>query len=490
MNATGLRHIQAPEGVAPSDGYTHVVTGPGRLVALAGQMPFDEKGEFVGEGDPTAQARQVFANMRGCLAAAGATFKDVVKLTYYVTDVAHIPAILSARDEFIDLERPPASTVVQVVALYRPELLMEIDAFAIVGESTAPTVPTAPPGARTGPPPPLDRELAAPLRSILGELPMPLTPALISDRRDRSAASRLTHQEIRGDGAFEIEERTVPGRPGSPGVPLLICRPTATAGPHPLVYHTHGGGMVAGSNRSTELVGELARAKELQLAVVAVDYRLAPEHPDPVPVEDCYAGLVWVAEHAAELGLDPDRIIVSGNSAGGALAAGLALLARDRGGPRLLGQLLQFPMLDDRCDSASAAQLERAGLWDGASNRAGWTALLGDRRGTDQVSCYAAPARAGDLFGLPPAFIEVGSVEALRDDGISYASRIWREGGEAELHVWSGAFHSFDEWVPGAVVSRTAHRTRISWLRRVLGHRARPLDEAAPAAGLPEGASA
>ncbi|MGW0836135.1 alpha/beta hydrolase fold domain-containing protein [Streptomyces prunicolor] len=479
MNASGLTHIQAPEGVAPSSGYTHVVTGPGRLVALAGQMPFDEKGEFVGEGDPGTQARQVFANMLGCLTAAGATFKDVVKLTYYVTDVAHIPAILAARDEFIDLEHPPASTVVQVVALYRPELLMEIDAFAIVGESTATTTtPTASAEAGTGPPP-LDPELAGPLRSILSELPMPLTPGLIPDRRNRSAASRLTDEAIRRNGAFEIEERTVPLTPGSPGVPLLICRPTATPGPHPVVYNTHGGGMVAGSSRSTELVGELDRAEELQIAVVSVDYRLAPEHPDPVPVEDCYAGLMWVAEHAAELGLDPDRIIVSGNSAGGALAAGLALLARDRGGPRLLGQLLQFPMLDDRCDTSSAAQMERVGLWDGASNRMGWTALLGDRRGTGHVSCYAAPARADDLSGLPPAYVEVGSVEALRDEGVGYASRIWSTGGEAELHVWSGAFHSFDEWVPEAVVSRTAHQARVSWLRRVLDRHARSLDEAA-----------
>ncbi|MFF7974915.1 Rid family hydrolase [Streptomyces sp. NPDC007905] len=134
MTRRTLTHISAPAGVAPSDGYTHVVTGPGRLAAVAGQMPFDEKGDLVGEGDPAAQARQIFENMRGCLAAAGLTFDDVIKLTYYVTDIAHVPAVLAVRDEFIDPRRPPASTVVQVVALYRPDLLLEVDAFALAGE--------------------------------------------------------------------------------------------------------------------------------------------------------------------------------------------------------------------------------------------------------------------------------------------------------------------------------------------------------------------
>jgi len=319
-----------------------------------------------------------------------------------------------------------------------------------------------------GPPPPLDRELAAPLEGILAALPGPLTPDLIADRRARTAAGRLSDDEIRRGGAFTVEELTVPGPAGAPPVGLLICRPTATPGPWPVIYNTHGGGMVAGGTRTAELADELDRAEPLQTAVVAVDYRLAPEHPDPAPIEDCYAGLVWVAAHGAELGLDPERVVVSGNSAGGALAAGLALLARDRGAPALLGQMLQCPMLDDRCATASAAQLDRAGLWDGASNRAGWTALLGDRRGTDAVSCYAAPARATDLDGLPPAFIDVGSVESLRDDALAYADRLWRRGGEAELHVWSGAFHSFDEWVPDAVVSATAKRAREDWLRRLL----------------------
>ncbi|MBE1574384.1 RidA family protein [Amycolatopsis roodepoortensis] len=129
-----LTHISAPDGVFPSDGYSHVVTGPGRVIALAGQMPFSPDGEIVGEGDPARQARQVFENMGRCLAAAGASFDDIVRLNYYLTDIGQVPAILAVRDEFIDTTRPPASTVVQVVALFRPELLMEIDGLAILPE--------------------------------------------------------------------------------------------------------------------------------------------------------------------------------------------------------------------------------------------------------------------------------------------------------------------------------------------------------------------
>lgn len=328
-----------------------------------------------------------------------------------------------------------------------------------------------------GPPPPFDPELAGPLREILAELPNPLTPGLISQRRLSTAASSLSDDDIRRGGAFEIDERTVPGPPGAPDISLLICRPTAGNAPFPVIYNTHGGGMVAGDSRTRELAGELDRAQELQLAVVAVTYRLAPEHPDPAPVEDCYAGLTWLAENAVDLGLDREQVIISGNSAGGGLAAGVCLLARDRGGPRLLGQMLQCPMLDDRCDTRSVVQMNDVGLWDGRSNLTGWTALLGNRRGTEHVSCYAAPARAADLSSLPPAFIDVGSVEALRDEAVSYANRVWQAGGQAELHVWSGAFHSFDEWVPQAQVSRAAMRARVMWLRRMLG---RPEDSHEP----------
>lgn len=327
--------------------------------------------------------------------------------------------------------------------------------------------PTPRRGKAVPPPPPVDPELAPRLAEILQSLTT-LTPKLVTTRRAMTAASSLSDEALSRNGAFEIGEIRVPGPLGAPDVPLLVCRPTATPGPHAVIYNAHGGGMVAGSNRTIELADELDRAEELQLAVVAAEYRLAPENPHPAPVEDCYAGLCWVAQYGATVGLDPERIVVSGNSAGGALAAALALLARDRAGPRLLGQMLQCPMLDDRVTTPSALQLEDSALWNGHSNRAGWTALLGEQRGTDAVSPYAAPYHATDLSELPPMLIDVGAVESLRDEGIDYAQRVWQAGGQAELHVWSGAFHSFDHWVPDANVSQAAKRARVSWLTRLL----------------------
>lgn len=319
-----------------------------------------------------------------------------------------------------------------------------------------------------GPPSPFDRELAKPLKNILKEILVPLTAELIPRSRDLTEKNSLSDEEIRRHGAFSFEEHIVPGPEGEPDISLIICRPTATSGPYPVIYNIHGGGMVAGNNRTAELMGELKRAEELQLAVVAVNYRLAPEHPYPAPVEDCYAGLHWLANNAADWNIDPNQIIISGNSAGGGLAAAVALLARERGGPYLIGQMLQCPMLDDRCDTISAKQMQGVGLWDTISNLTGWTALLGPQRGGEDVPSFAAPARATNLSQLPPTFIDVGAIESLRDEAISYASRIWQHGGEAELHVWSGAFHSFDQWVPDAIVSQSADEVRIAWMRRLL----------------------
>ncbi|GHA23559.1 hypothetical protein GCM10010303_37690 [Streptomyces purpurascens] len=161
------------------------------------------------------------------------------------------------------------------------------------------------------------------------------------------------------DGFFTVEERRVPGPHGAPGISLLICRPAAGAGGRPVLYHVHGGGMIVGNNRSG-MDGFVSWARELDLVVVSVEYRLAPEHPHPAPVEDVYAGLVWTAEHAEDIGGDPERIVVAGHSAGGGLTAALSLLSRDREGPRPLGQMLFAPMLDDRNDTPSGVAVRRA----------------------------------------------------------------------------------------------------------------------------------
>ena len=296
------------------------------------------------------------------------------------------------------------------------------------------------------------------------ELTADLIPAL---RQPNPLLPPPSDDDLRRGGAFEVTERLVPGPEGAPEVSLLICRPTGVTTPVAAVYHIHGGGMIVGDNR-LGLEQFVAWAEELRAVVVSVEYRLAPETPHPGPVEDCFAGLTWTADHAAELGIDPDRIVIAGASAGGGLTAAVGLLARDRGGPALAGQMLQCPMLDDRNDTPSARQMTGAGIWDSTANRTGWTALLGDARGGPDVSPYAAPARATDLSGLPPTFIDVGSAETFRDEAVAYASRIWRAGGTAELHVWPGGCHGFAVLVPGAAISRAAVAAQLDWLRRVL----------------------
>jgi acetyl esterase/lipase len=189
-----------------------------------------------------------------------------------------------------------------------------------------------------------------------------------------------------------------------------------------------------------------------------------------VPVEDCYAGLEWFARRAGVLGFDPRRLLIGGQSAGGGLAAGTTLLARDRGGPMPAAMLLMWPMLDDRNETVSAQQVDGVGIWDRTSNETGWTALLGERRATADVSIYSAPARATDLSGLPPAYIEAGSAEVFRDEAVAFASGIWAAGGSAELHIWAGGYHGFQTIVPTAAVSQAAVQTRAAWVRRHLEH--------------------
>jgi acetyl esterase/lipase len=295
----------------------------------------------------------------------------------------------------------------------------------------------------------------------------PLGAETLAAARAGQAAFGVTDEAIRRDGRFTVDERVVPGLAGDPDITLLICTPTTVTGTLGCIYHTHGGGMIIGDRR-TGLEPMLDWAEEFGMVVVSVEYRLAPDHPHPAPVDDCYAGLLWTAAHAAELGFDPDRLIIAGGSAGGGLAAAVTLRARDEDGPALLGQMLMCPMLDDRNDTPSAIQMAGLGVWDRASNEFGWTSLLGDQRGGPDVSPYAAPARAVDLSNLPPAFIDVGSAETFRDEDVTYASRIWQAGGRAELHVWPGGFHGFDGLAPSAAVSRDAAQARLRWLHRLL----------------------
>ncbi|MDR2453203.1 MAG: alpha/beta hydrolase [Bifidobacteriaceae bacterium] len=306
--------------------------------------------------------------------------------------------------------------------------------------------------------PPFDRELAGWLpQPRLADLPLAESRALAPLAQDAALA--------RG-GRFEVSWRAAPGAPGQDPLPLLVCQPAGGAAPRPALYYIHGGGLVTG-NATSGIDLALDWAERFGLAVVSVDYRLAPETPHPGPVEDCYRGLVWLSAQAGELGVDPGRVVVAGVSAGGGLAAATALMARDRSGPPVWAQLLASPMLDDRNNSASARQMVGS-VWDARDNEIAWTALLGAERGGPGVSPYAAPARAADLAGLPPTFLDIGSAETFRDEVVDYAARLWRAGGDCELHVWPGGFHGFQATAPAAALSRAAAGCQAAWLERVL----------------------
>lgn len=316
--------------------------------------------------------------------------------------------------------------------------------------------------------PPVDRELAEPLRRFLSLVPGGFTAATVPALRAAAAAGAPTDEVLARYGAITVERRSTEGHSGQPDVPLLVCRPAGATTAAPVVYFVHGGGMVLG-DETTGLGDALDWVEQLGVVVVSVGYRLAPEHPHPVPVEDCWSGLVWTVEHAADLVVDPSRVVVAGASAGGGLAAALTLLSRGRGGPALAGQLLMQPMLDDRNDTPSSHELLDGDTnWDRTANLTGWTALLGERRGGVDVPAAAAPARAADLSRLPPAFIDVGSMDVLRDEDVDYAVRLWRAGGQAELHVWPGGFHGFDVAAPTTALAGAARAARLGWLQRLL----------------------
>jgi triacylglycerol lipase len=238
----------------------------------------------------------------------------------------------------------------------------------------------------------------------------------------------------------------------------------------PAVLHIHGGGYVVGSAEMTDLSNRRLAA-DVNCAVFSVDYRLAPETPHPGPVEDCYAALKWLHGNAAVLQVDRTRIAVKGESAGGGLAAALALLARDRAEVSLVHQHLIYPMIDDRTgadNSVDAHPFVGDYLWTAVHNRFGWASLLGVPPGTAGISPYAAAARAENLDGLPPSFISVGALDLFLEEDLEYARRLTRAGISVELHVYPGAFHGFDIAPQSARVAVAAARDSADALRRAL----------------------
>jgi acetyl esterase/lipase len=235
--------------------------------------------------------------------------------------------------------------------------------------------------------------------------------------------------------------------------------------PGSAVVYLHGGGMMLSNVGLYD--GIVARYVSISgVPMLSVEYRYAPEYPGLTPVEDSYVALRWLSDRGTELGVDPGRIAVMGDSAGGGIAAGLALLARDRSGPQVAQQILVYPMLDDRNTVPDPALVPFAG-WTYEDNLTGWAALLGDDLGGPEVSPYAAPARMTEAAGLPPVYLEVGELDIFRNEGMEFARRTAEAGVSTELHVHPGVPHGWDVVAPEADVSLRSTADRIRILRNL-----------------------
>jgi acetyl esterase len=305
-----------------------------------------------------------------------------------------------------------------------------------------------------------DPELADAL-TMLPKRDLTDIPAVRAAMEEQFAA-----QPAPDESGVEVREEMVPGPEGAPDVRLRIYTPERRTAPA-AIYDVHGGGFILGSLAMVH-PHNLWLARELGVVVVSVDYRLAPEHPFPAGLEDCYAGLVWTAKNADALGVDADRIAIHGISAGGGLCAAMALLARDRGGPAIAFQYLGVPEVDDRLETGSMRDFLDTPVWNRPAAIVSWDSYLGPgKRGTPDVPVYAAPARATDLTGLPPAYVSAMEFDPLRDEDIAYAQALLAAGVPTELHLFPGTFHGSNIVATAAVTKREADEA-LTVLRRGL----------------------
>ncbi|KAI9002456.1 alpha/beta hydrolase [Hyaloraphidium curvatum] len=300
----------------------------------------------------------------------------------------------------------------------------------------------------------------------------------IADLQERRKAIGQVFSAIGVDESkVKVDVHRAPGfEKGDPEVEVRVLRPTRLpAEGNAGILFFHGGGMVLGTAKETD-GGAAALADSVGAVVFNVEYRLAPEHPAPALVNDCFAGLKWASANASKFGVDNKRLAVYGGSAGGGLAAGTALMARDQKlDPPLAFQCLVYPMIDDRHVSPASQQIVDIGIWDREGNIEAWNWYLGRDASVDpliqKVSIYAAPARASveDLKGLPPAYIDVGDLDAFRDEDIEYAMKLHAAEIPTELHVWPGAYHAWEVFAPNSKSGSTTIRLRADALQRALG---------------------
>ena len=279
----------------------------------------------------------------------------------------------------------------------------------------------------------------------------------------RAVVSQLFSGPAQVYNEVTISEYKIPGLNKAPAILLRVVTPKNGKDSNPAIYDIHGGGMIMGDIKSGE-ASAVFFALKFNAVVVSVEYRLAPENPYPAAVEDCYAGLAWMANNAKMLKIDPEHIAVYGGSAGGGLTLATSLMARDKNFPKICFQMANYPMIDDRNVTVSSQEVSNVGVWDKKANIEAWNWYLGGKK----ADIYAAPARAMDLKGLPPTFIDVGEADVFRDEDIEFAQRLIKAGVTTEFHLYPGAFHASEMLSPNADLSKRIKEARYSALSRAL----------------------
>ncbi|MGV2622922.1 UNVERIFIED_CONTAM: alpha/beta hydrolase fold domain-containing protein [Halobacillus marinus] len=277
-------------------------------------------------------------------------------------------------------------------------------------------------------------------------------------------ANSAGRKEPYTDPAVSMTDETITG-PDGDALKWKIYRPKDSDETLPVLLWMHGGGFILGAyDESDGLCSDIVKAAGC--VVVSVDYRLAPEHPYPAALEDCYTALTWIADHHEAMNIDRDRIGVAGVSAGGGLTAALALLARDRQYPSICFQMPLYPMIDDRNDTPSAHEISEGMVWNHKTNAFGWRMYLGALHDTDDVPAYAAPARAEDYSGLPYTYTCIGQLDPFRSETLTYVTKLAEAGVDVEFHLYPGAYHGFEQVAPEAAISKRAREEYIQAVKQ------------------------
>ncbi|MGI9294415.1 MAG: alpha/beta hydrolase [Pseudomonadales bacterium] len=312
----------------------------------------------------------------------------------------------------------------------------------------------------------LDPELESPLRDFLnalgGGFNLNDIPAVRAMMDPMLAIAQAETPMVEGVCSEDLQAS---GGTGGHDVAIRIYRPVHLSGDLPALLWIHGGGYVLGGIEADDLMAKSLVAS-VHCMLVSVEYRLAPEHPFPIPLEDCYTALKWLSSTGEAHGVDTSRIAIGGVSAGGGLTAALALLARDRGEVPIAFQLLGCPMIDDRNIVQASEDVHDTLVWSRENNLIGWRSYLGQEPGGEHVSPYAAPFRTSDLTGLPPTYLTTGELDLFMAENVAYAKRLLQAGNPTELHVYPGVFHGFEGIAPTAAVSQRYLVERDNALKR------------------------